>query len=187
MSESIHPKTKIGTLSKTEVRMEGNYPHQLEQCKSIADVFELVKKGVDETTGAHRAGLMLGLAELGGDSSAWVGAFFPVGTNIIVMNKTSLRRIQETREDLYMPYVFHILLHEYLHTVGVLDETMTRQYAHFITRKLFGEDHLATDLARGMGRYLENIVYPSRDWQPSQPFELELVDGFDRGSVNYIN
>ena len=83
-----------------------DYAKALEECDSLADIFELVKKAVEQTTGAHRAGLMLGLAELGGDLSGWVGAFFPVGTNIIVMNKTSLRRVKETTMPSTNPTLF---------------------------------------------------------------------------------
>ena len=166
--------------------MANNYPDELDKCKTLADVFELVKHAVQDSLGAHRAGLMLGMADLGGSAQGLVGAFFPVGTNIIVMNKTPLRRIKETQEDLYKPYVFHILLHEYLHTVGILEETVTRSTAYKVSRKLFGEDHLVTDLAGNMGKFMHNLVYPYQGWQPSQPFHLELVEDFDRGSVNYI-
>lgn len=166
--------------------MTTDYPSDLKKSDSLADIFEIVKRSVQETMGAHRAGLMLGLADLGGGYGGLVGAFFPVGTNIIVMNKTPLRRIKETQADLYKPYAYHILLHEYLHTVGILDEPTTRRTAYFISRKLFGEDHLVTDFASDWTKYMQNLVYPHHGWQPSQPFRLELVDDFDRGNVNYI-
>ncbi|TRZ90179.1 MAG: hypothetical protein D4R88_04115 [Methanosarcinales archaeon] len=46
-------------------------------------------------------------------------AFYPVGTNVIVMNKIPLERIKETRPELYKPYIFHasitpLLPHYYL-------------------------------------------------------------------------
>lgn len=70
-----------------------------------------MKEVVRKATNSERAGLMLGLAEMGGNEGFWIGAFYPVGTNMIVMNKTPLRKIVETNPKLFNAYCFHILLH----------------------------------------------------------------------------
>ena len=75
--------------------------------------------------GISRAGLMLGLAEMGGDNKSFVGGLYPVTSNIIVMNKSVLKRIMAIQPDMYKSYAFHVLLHEYIHAIGILDEEET--------------------------------------------------------------
>jgi len=136
----------------------------------------------------ERSGLMLGLSNLGGGPQGFVGAFYPVATNIIVMNTMPLVRIRQTDPKLYKPYVFHILLHEYLHSLGIIDEEATRAKALEISRKVFGDDHAATSIAADLGRFMPNLVYPVYGWKPDQEPKLELVKGFDRSSTDaYIN
>ena len=49
-----------------------------------------------------------------------------------------------------------------------------------------GEPHFATQLAQDLTRFIPDLAYPDFDWRPKD-FKMELVEGFDRGSVNYIN
>jgi hypothetical protein len=128
---------------------------------------------------------MLGLANLGNHPQGWFGAFYPVGTNIIVMNSVPMKRIKETSPELYKPYVFHVLLHEYLHSLGYLDEQHVRRMALEISQDLFGEEHPATRIATDPMTFFPNLVYPNINWQPEN-VGIELVDGFDRSSVGYI-
>ncbi len=156
----------------------------LERTKDLADIFELVKKAVRKTMGRERAGLMLGLANLGGGPQGFIGAFFPIATNIIVMNSLPLQRVRETEPALYKPYVFHILLHEYLHTLGIIDEQATRQRAYEISAKLFGRDHPVTQIAADLSKFIPKLVYPTYGWQPAEEYKLELVKGFDKSSTD---
>ena len=84
----------------------------LENAHSLADIFEVVKRAVENDVGYARGGLMLALADLGNHPQGFIGAFFPVGTNIIVMNKVPLARIKETQPELYQYYAFHVPLDE---------------------------------------------------------------------------
>jgi hypothetical protein len=164
------------------------FDFRLEKAKDIPDIFELVKEAVRATTGRERSGLMLGLSNLGGSPDGFVGAFYPVATNIIVMNTMPLGRIQQTDPTLYKPYVFHILLHEYIHALGTIDEAATRAKAREISEKVFGADHPATALAVDMSRFMPNLVYPVVGWKPEGEPTLKLVKGFDRSSTDlYIN
>jgi len=167
-------------VGKTEIQ----YASRLENAKNMVEIFELVKRAVRETTGMERSGLMLGLSNLGGGLAGFVGAFYPVATNIIVMNTLPLTRVRETAPHLYKPYVFHILLHEYLHTLGIIDEGDTRAKALEISERLFGAGHPATDIARDLSKYIPNLVYPVHGWQPEGNPSLELVKGFDRSSTD---
>jgi hypothetical protein len=157
---------------------------ELESAKDLPAIFEVVKTAVRRSTGKERGGLMLGLADLGGGPEGLVGAFYPIATNIIVMNKSPLRRIKETDPALYKPYVFHILLHEYLHTLGVIDEAATRRKAYEISVELFGKEHVVTQLANDLSKFIPKLVYPIYGWTPTEDIRLELVKGFDLSSTN---
>lgn len=165
-----------------------SYDMRLQKAKDMVDIFELVKTAVRKSIGRERSGLMLGLSNLGGGPEGFVGAFYPVATNIIVMNTTPLTRIKQTNPELYKPYVFHVLLHEYLHTLGIMDEAATRAKALEISEMIFGKDHIATQLAMDLSKFMPNLVYPIYGWKPPGEPRLELVKGFDRSSTDlYIN
>lgn len=70
---------------------------------------------------------MLGKANLGNHPHAFFGAFYPVGSNIIVINEIPLQRIKETNPALYKPHAFHVQLHEYLHALGYFSENAVRK------------------------------------------------------------
>ena len=158
---------------------------QLDSAKDLPDIFEIVKTAVRKSTGMERPGLMLGLANLGGGPEGLIGAFYPIATNIIVMNTLPLKRIKETDPALYKPYVFHILLHEYLHTLGIIDEAATRKKAYEISTEIFGKEHVVTQLAADLSRFIPKLVYPVYGWQPPEEYQLELVKGFDRSSTTF--
>jgi hypothetical protein len=174
----------LGTSKYVSVKDDLTFDSKLQSADDLPDIFEVVKLAVRETTGKERAGLMLGLANLGGGPQGFVGAFYPVATNIIVMNSLPLKRIKETDPALYKPYVFHILLHEYLHTLGIIDEAATRQRAYEISVKLFGKEHPVSQFAADLSRFVPKLVYPVYGWQPEQDYTLELVKGFDRSSTS---
>jgi hypothetical protein len=158
---------------------------QLDEAQTLADVFEVVKAAVLKHMGKSRGGLMLGMADLGNSPKAFLGGFYPVGSNVIVMNKIPLQRIKETRPELYKPYAFHVLMHEYLHAFGLLDENLVRSKVQEISRASLGEDHLATQIAADTKCFFNHLVYPGSTWQPDDE-GIELVRDFDRSSVSYI-
>jgi hypothetical protein len=158
---------------------------RLEEARTLADIFEVVKAVVLKTKKKSRAGLMLGIANLGNNPQGFFGGFFTTGSNVIVMNKIPLQRIKETKPDLYKPYAFHILLHEYIHSLGYLDENQVRTWAYQISRDALGEDHLATQIAPNTQGFMKHLAYPDSAWKPDDT-GLGLVDDFDRSSVCYI-
>jgi len=184
VSPSGHNKIYIVSSPKYNV-MRSDFPTLLDNAKSLADIFEVVKAAVIESLGKSHAGLMLGLADLGNHPQGFLGAFFPVGTNVIVMNKIPLLRIKETKPELYKPYAFHVLLHEYIHSLGYIDEGLVKKKVYDITSSVFGKEHLATQLAADSAHFIPNLAYPDVLWQPKE-LKIDLVEGFDRGSVGYI-
>jgi hypothetical protein len=153
--------------------------------RALIEIFEVVKKAVKKTEGRSRAGLMLGLQELGSTAGGFIGAYYPVSSNIIVINKTPIRRIIETNPDLLKPYGFHVLLHEYIHSLGFLDEHVTEKKTFDITRNYFGDKHLATKFSMNIRDFFPNLVYPIHGWMPSNknPF-IKIVQGFDWSTTN---
>ena len=128
---------------------------------------------------------MLGMANLGNHPQGFFGGFFTTGSNVIVLNKIPLQRIKETLPELYKPYVFHVLLHEYIHSLGHLDVAEVKPRVYAITRAA-----------------LEKGIWPRR-WQPMPersssiwltpmyPGSQKMQDwnwckAFDRSSVSYI-
>lgn len=181
----ISPSRRITSVVIEKPREpETSFDSSLGGTKDLAEIFELVKRAVRTTMGRERAGLMLGLANLGGGPQGFVGAFFPIATNIIVMNSLPLQRVKETDPALYKPYVFTILLHEYLHTLGIIDEAAARQKAYEISSQLFGRDHPVTQLAADLGKFIPKLVYPVYGWQPDEEYRIDLVKGFDRSSTD---
>jgi hypothetical protein len=165
--------------------MSIDYRTRLDEAKSLPDIFELVKTLVLKSMGKSRGGLMLGMANLGNHPQGFFGGFFPTGTNVIVLNRVPLQRIKETRPELYKPYVFNVLLHEYIHSLGFLDEADVRSKVLQITREALGEQHLATQMAENAGEFIKHLAYPDVTWKPDD-VGMELVAGFDRSSVSYI-
>jgi hypothetical protein len=162
-----------------------DYAQKLEEARTLADVFEVVKLAASQHVGRTRGGLMLALADLGNVPHGFFGAFHVVASNVIVMNKVPLARIRDTQPGLYKHYAFHVLLHEYLHTLGYVDEVRCRTLAYDVSRGLFGEDHLVTQIAADVSRFFPNLVYPDAAWSPAE-LRFELVQDFDRGNVGYI-
>jgi hypothetical protein len=165
--------------------MKSQLPILLQNAKNLSDIFEVVKAAVLNSLGKSRGGLMLGLADLGNHPEGWLGAFYPMGSNVIVMYKIPLQRIKETDPNLYKPYTFYVLLHEYMHSLGYIDEDMVRNKVYDITKAVFGDTHPATLLAKDSSSFFSNLVYPDVLWEPEE-LQIELVNGFDRGNVNYI-
>jgi hypothetical protein len=138
------------------------YKLKLEAAKDIPCIFDVVTKAVQETMGFKRSGLELGLVELEGSHGHYIGCLHPIGTNMIVVNKLPLERVKESSPQICKSYLFHVLLHEYLHTVGIWDDKMIHEGVIAMTRQLFGDDHPATKLAEDIGQLLPFIVYPAQ-------------------------
>jgi hypothetical protein len=154
----------------------------------LIDTFEEVKEVVRKSESRSRAGLMLGLQELGSSLNGFIGAYYPVSSNIIVMNRTPLRRIIETNKELLKPYGFHVLLHEYIHSLGFLNEQVTREKTYEISKKHFGENHIVTQLSTNMQQFFPNLTYPIYGWIPPKTTPpIEIIRGFDKSNTsNYI-
>ncbi|KPV63083.1 MAG: hypothetical protein AOA65_1477 [Candidatus Bathyarchaeota archaeon BA1] len=166
-----------------------NLTNQLDDCNTLAEIFELVKQSVKTFLNRHRAGLMLGLANLGMRRGHFVGALHPVGSNIIVMNRAPLETaIQTTDKRILNAYCFHLLLHEYLHSLGYVNEGEVRELTCEVCRLALGEGHPATIMAeRGIAHYFPKVTYFTREFPLPRDLQIELIKDFDKSSVKYIH
>jgi hypothetical protein len=110
--------------------------------QSFSQMFQLVIDIVRHFLDKSRPGILLGLIELGYDRGSFVGGFHKVGTNEIYLNKSALRVMrEESPAESYKAYLFHLMLHEYIHSIGVYDERKTRQLTRAISLELFQTRH----------------------------------------------
>ena len=156
----------------------------------MPEIFEQVKRNVRSVMGRHRAGLSLGLIEMGMFRGGFIGGmhFYP-GTDI-VMNKTPLKIIlKEQPYEIVWAYTYHILLHEYVHSLGIINEQQCQAITLKISEEIFNDSDPALIFAkRGIGAYFKdlNILYAPPDLN-RQGFSIEYVSGFDRESQTYFS
>jgi hypothetical protein len=114
---------------------------------SFDTVFRVVRAAVRRVLGVERPGLGLALSNL----PPGLGAYWQVAGNVIVMNEglveTMRSRATSPRE--LNSFVYVILAHEYLHSLGYLDEGSVRSVTARVTVRAFGPDHPATQMAEG--------------------------------------
>lgn len=154
----------------------------LSSAEGFDDIFEMVKTATEQTLGAHRAGLTLVL----GDIPNSVGAYHEMGSNAIVMNRNLLRiveRLSKTRSR-RNSYVFMILLHEYLHSLGYASDSQVRSLGRRISDRFLGRRHPASEMAaRPLDQFFPGLakfaVFRDRG-------VYETVRKFDSSSTPYI-
>ncbi|MBY9013065.1 MAG: hypothetical protein KGD70_11890 [Candidatus Lokiarchaeota archaeon] len=159
----------------------------------MPEIFETVKKDVIKTLGwnFHRAGLRLGLAEMGMIEGGFIGGMFIYPGTDIVMNTSPLWLILETQpDDIVWAYTYHILLHEYIHSLGYIKEEKCEEKTFEVIEKVFEEEnHPVLILAKiGIGYYIRDLqiknIPPNR--RPDGML-IEYVHGFDRESQSYYS
>lgn len=144
-----------------------------EKADNIKEVFEVVRDSVRLALNESRAGIDLGLVDLGNGPGSLLSAYYPVGSNIIVLNKTPLKRMAQTRPELMKPYVFTVMLHEYLHALGYLDEKTARILTHKICDEIFNGS-VVTDMALDLRKYFPFLLYPGGHPPGSTMHVIEL-------------
>lgn len=113
-----------------------------------------------------------------------VGGLYPSATNIIVMNRAPMAFLAKDQER-YRAYCFHILLHEYLHSLGFMDEGEVRRRTYQISKATLGEAHIATMMAMDLSRFLPKVSYGAPKDKDGE-LDIELVSDFDRSNCSYF-
>lgn len=157
-----------------------DFEAELENCREYGEIFSLVKRAVKKSLDEHRVGLMLFL----GDLPMRVGAFHVLGTNDIILNRKLVNKVaKEKTASEQKAFLFSILLHEYLHSLGYVDEREVRGLVYQISADNFGRKHYVTEAAiTGPWASLSE-----EDFQElGESLNLEMVKDFERTENRYI-
>jgi len=159
------------------------YANQLDRCQNFREVFTLVKKSVKDALNRERTGLLLYLRDL----PMKVGAYHQLGTNGIILNRVLLEQVIQTTASRVEvnAFIYYILLHEYLHTLGYINERRVRELTYMIAEETFGTAHVATKMAvEGPWAFIKlNPFYTPRVHERA----IEIVRDFEDPSSKYIS
>ena len=160
---------------------EQYYGNKILQLADFNQAFELVKLAVEDKFKMHRAGLSLILQGL----PTKLGAYHILGSNLIIVNKRILNIIKIHKSlNEYNSYLFMVLTHEYLHSLGIIDELEVRNMTYSLLASLVGESHMATKMAR----HQPWDLFPELSLFDDNSFEqkFEIIKNFDRTTQTYI-
>lgn len=118
----------------------------LDNANDYGEVWKIVKETVQTAMNKKGGSMMLFLDDL----PLQLGAYYPVGTNNIVLNRSLVEIVESSISDkpTVNALIYNLLLHEYLHALGEMSETRVRQQVVEVAKRCFGEHHIATELAR---------------------------------------
>jgi hypothetical protein len=148
----------------------------------FSEAFELVKSVVLQKFRMHRAGLSLILQMMPSN----LGAYHMLGSNAIVMNSyllAAVKKIAGSTEE-FNSYMFMVLAHEYLHSLGIVDENTVRQMTFDLCKWMLGDDHAATKMAKED----PSTIYPELRLLMQSQFssDFQVVGNFDKKNQTYI-
>ena len=133
-------------LKESESDITEKFRRELETVESYAEVWRIVKDTAEFALNRRGGRIMLFLDDL----PLQLGAYHPVGTNNIVLNRALVEIVeaQEKSKSVVNALIYNLLLHEYLHVMGEYSEAEVRRLVVVVATKCFGEKHTATTAAR---------------------------------------
>lgn len=179
---------KAYSLAKAKMKMPNaeekneNYRLRLEKASSYGEIWEIVKDTVAFALNQRRAGMMLFLDDL----PIQLGAYHPIGTNNIILNRVLVRAVEASlnSQRVVNALIYNLLLHEYLHALGHFSELKVRRLVYHVARECFGEEHLVTAIAKSSPWALLKEL--PLDKIGSSKRVLEIVKDFEKADRNYI-
>lgn len=165
----------IVVLSAINSQIE-RFRHNLDSAESYAQVWQIVKDTVEYSLGKKGGSVMLFLDDL----PLQLGAYFPVGTNNIVLNRALVDVVEASikSKPTVNALVYNLLIHEYLHVLGQLSEIEVRRMVIDIARKCFGDEHAATELAQKSVWFLLKDIPLGQFNAPKRV--MEIVKDFEK-------
>ena len=168
-------------MEKKNATSYEQFRRRLEKAANYGDVWEIVKDTVDFALHRKRSSLMLFLDNL----PIQLGAYHPLGTNNIVLNRVLVQIVESAIDSrrVVNALIYNLLLHEYLHALGEINEPKVRELVVQVAKKCFGQDHIATHVAIKTpwallkGVPLQGVDIPNR--------VMEIVKDFEK-SDKYI-
>lgn len=167
--------------AKEMFKVEG-YRFRIDKAEGFSGVWEIVKDTVKDCLGEHRRGMLLFLDDL----PLRLGAYHPLGTNNMVLNRTLIRIVEAATKSkrLVNAFIYSLLVHEYLHALGHIPEAEVRRLVYEISRECFGENHIVTRLAEKSPWALLKDVPLSRIEAPRRA--IEIVKDFEKTNQRYV-
>ncbi|MDH4221320.1 MAG: hypothetical protein OEY39_02435 [Candidatus Bathyarchaeota archaeon] len=165
-----------------ELSKADTYSSRIDKAGGFSEVWEIVKDTVKDSLGKHRRGMMLFLDDL----PLHLGAYHPLGTNNMVLNRTLVQIVESVTKSkgLVNAFVYSLLVHEYLHALGHVSEAEVRSLVYRISKECFGEDHIVTKLAEESPWMLLKGV-PLRVIEAPKS-AMEIVKDFEKPNERYI-
>jgi len=133
-------------MNLSETSIVERYRSRLENAKTYGEVWEIVKDSVEFSLNRRRGGMMLFLDDL----PIQLGAYHPLGTNNIVLNRRLVHIIEAAIKSkrVVNALIYNLLLHEYLHALGKFSEFEVRRLVYEIAKKCFGDDYVVALIAK---------------------------------------
>ena len=128
--------------------MEKGYADAILQTESISEIFQLVQEMVSESTGKKRENIAIEMRDLGFLRNGFVGAYYNLADNTITLNLSPLQAVFEQKREHFKWYLFHVLLYEYVHALGIVSEQKTRELTFQIIREYFKDTHVLARMAK---------------------------------------
>ena len=159
------------------------YVEILDKSKDFQEIFSLVKKAVKKIVNEARVGLMLVLASL----PERIGAYHEIGSNSIVLNRRLLGAVIRSGKTFreINSYIFTILLHEYLHSLGYLNEDEVKQLCYLVAKKNFGANHHTTNIVQSPMSVLNKFQLSLQSFIIDSK-KVELIKDFEEPDQKYI-
>ena len=169
-------------MDQDEDKQREKLSKSLDEAATYADVWQTVKDTVNYVFGKRRGSMMLFLDDL----PLQIGAYYPVGTNNIVLNRHLVDIVENTLTDRSKvnSLVYNLLLHEYLHALGELSEVEVRRQVVIVATKCFGEGHSATVLARKSPWILLKDI--PMEAIPARKRVMQIVRNFEKTTDKYV-
>lgn len=180
-NENTNSAEESQSIVTNKKQQQEYYRHKILHLSDFNEAFELVKSTVEARYKMHRAGLSLILQVMPTN----LGAYHVLGSNLIIANKRILDIIKKYKSsEEYNSYLFMVLVHEYLHSFGIIDELQVRKMTYTLIASLVGEDHMATSMAR----YQPWSLFPELNLFHNNSFEqkFEVIRNFDKTTQSYI-
>ncbi len=166
----------------TKFSIGETYCSRINEASGFSEVWEIVKDTVKEVLGKHRVGMMLFLDDL----PLHLGAYHPLGTNNMVLNRTLVQIVESVTKSkrLVNAFVYSLLIHEYLHALGCVSEAKVRSLVYKISKECFSDNHVVTKLAEESPWALLKGI-PLRGIEPPK-HSMEIVKDFEKSNERYI-
>jgi len=167
---------------KQEISNVEHYCSRIDDADGFREVWKIVRETVRVTLGKHRLGMLLFLDDL----PLHLGAYHQLGTNNIVLNRSLFNIVEAVTKSkkLVNAFVYSILTHEYLHSLGHISETQVRSLVYDISKQCFGKDHIITTLSEKTPWSLLKGFPINEITVEKQP--MELIKDLEKPNQAYI-